>query len=213
MLEEKTGLDWAPDQDPFSQHGIPNLPIDGVPLHQLGDFAEMGIGLSWWPSSICINLLEFVHVSTQLPWWGSIAVVTLMLRVALFPLLLKTSRNQAILNYHRDDVEKQKEKLSKARKKGSQVEMKTLMQSQWELYRTWGYKPFLGLIGLLQIPIFFGMFRMCNICAKLPVPGWDTGGAFWFTDLTAADPYFVLPIVSGATTAFTIFVCHNEGVY
>ena len=173
----------------------------------MGDFAEMGLGLSWWPSSICMNLLEFVHVSTQLSWWGSIALVTLMLRVGLFPILLKTTRNQSILHYHKADMEKQKEKMNKAKSGANPMEMKSLMREQMLLYQAWGYKPFLGFISLIQIPIFFGMFRMCNICSKLPVPGWDTGGILWFMDLTATDPYFILPIVSGATTAFTILVC------
>ena len=75
-----------------------------------------------------------------------------------------------------------------------------------DLYREWGYSPFLGTIGLLQIPIFFAMFRTLQKCSQFPVPGWETGGTAWFTDLTAIDPYFILPAVSGLTTAVTIWV-------
>jgi YidC/Oxa1 family membrane protein insertase len=30
----------------------------------------------------------------------------------------------------------------------------------------------------------------------LPVPGFETGGMAWFTDLTVADPYYILPVAS-----------------
>jgi len=211
MLEEKAKFDWTPDQDPFSQQGILNLPADVTPLHQMGDFAEMGLGLGYWPSSFFINLLEFVHVSTQLPWWASICLVTLMARISLFPILLKTYRNQAIAGFHTAEMEKAKQKMKEASQGGNPVEMKQQMQTQWALYRSWGYKPFLGFIGFLQIPILFGMFRMCTMCSRLPVPGWETGGTLWFTNLTDVDPFYILPIISGVTTAATILVCSLWG--
>jgi len=172
----------------------------------------MGLGLGYWPSSWCINLLELVHVSTQLPWWGSIALVTLMLRVALFPFLLKSSRNTSIYLYHKAEADKTKEKLAKAKSSKNQMEMKLAISSQFDLYRSWGYKPFLGFIGFIQIPFFFGMFRMCSLCSGLPVPGWETGGTLWFTDLTAVDPFYMLPVISGVTTAATIYVCLPENM-
>ena len=113
----------------------------------------------------------------------------------------------AIFSNHREEVAKSKENIERAQKSGNPAVMKVAMMSQWDLYRTWGYKPFLGLLSLIQIPFFFGMFRACSISSKLPVPGWQTGGALWFTDLTAVDPFFILPVISGATTAATIFVC------
>lgn len=33
----------------------------------------------------------------------------------------------------------------------------------------------------------------------LPVPSMQTGGLWWFTDLTAADPYFILPLAVTGT--------------
>lgn len=38
------------------------------------------------------------------------------------------------------------------------------------------------------------------------VPSFKEGGALWFTDLTTADPYFILPIMSGLFTLATIEV-------
>ena len=33
--------------------------------------------------------------------------------------------------------------------------------------------------------------------ADLPVPGFKDGGFLWFTDLSLADPYYVLPFLGG----------------
>jgi len=35
--------------------------------------------------------------------------------------------------------------------------------------------------------------------ATLPVVSMQTGGAAWFTDLTIADPFMALPLLTGAT--------------
>lgn len=32
-------------------------------------------------------------------------------------------------------------------------------------------------------------------------PGLSTGGTMWFTDLTIADPYYILPLISAGTMA------------
>lgn len=42
---------------------------------------------------------------------------------------------------------------------------------------------------------FFAIKKMIAVS----YPGWSTGGALWFTDLTACDPYYLLPMVSAAT--------------
>jgi YidC/Oxa1 family membrane protein insertase len=75
-----------------------------------------------------------------------------------------------------------------------------------DLYKEWGYSPFVNFFGIVQIPIFFAMFRALYRSANLPVPGFQNGGTLWFTDLTAIDPFFILPAISGVTTAVTIWV-------
>jgi YidC/Oxa1 family membrane protein insertase len=83
--------------------------------------------------------------------------------------------------------------------------------------------PFKGILGpAIQFPLalsfFFGIKAMCN----LPVETMKTGGLWWFTDLTAADPYFVLPVLSaGAVIAmmrvrcsfFTYFCVPSSNIY
>jgi YidC/Oxa1 family membrane protein insertase len=43
-----------------------------------------------------------------------------------------------------------------------------------------------------MVSTFFAIRKMC----KLPVESMRDGGALWFSDLTIADPFYVLPTLS-----------------
>jgi membrane protein insertase Oxa1/YidC/SpoIIIJ len=181
------------------------------PSTEMDDLAALDLGTTWWPSDLMISLLEFCHVSSGLPWWGSIVLLTAMLRVALFPLSLKIARNTAISPHILGAHSGLLEETRVARQSNDLVKMKMATMKLKDLYRSWGYSPLVPLFGIVQVPFFFAMFRSCWRCSKAPVPGWETGGGLWFTDLTASDPYFILPVVSGVTTAFTILVVLSQG--
>ena len=57
-----------------------------------------------------------------------------------------------------------------------------------------------------KFPIFISTFlaikRMCN----LPVESMTTGGAFWFHDLTIADPTYILPTLSAVSILLIVYV-------
>ena len=60
---------------------------------------------------------------------------------------------------------------------------------------------------LLQAPVFISVFYGLRGISSLPVESFKTGGAFWFPDLTIADPYMLLPALSAVTVAVVTFVC------
>jgi len=67
-----------------------------------------------------------------------------------------------------------------------------------ELYKERRMNPLAGFLPLLvQIPVFITMYRVIRHFEET-LQGFDSGGLFWFTDLTMADPYFVLPVVSAS---------------
>jgi len=105
------------------------------------------------------------------------------------------------------------EELKTARESNNVLVMQRAQTKLLTLYRDNGYSPFAGFIMLIQIPVFLSMFRMLWRAAQLPVPGFLTGGLWWFTDLTVPDPYFILPAVSGLTTAWTVMVCLQPFLY
>lgn len=52
--------------------------------------------------------------------------------------------------------------------------------------------------------VFMTQFFAIRKMIQANYPGWSTGGTLWFTDLTASDPYFLLPIISAATLAYVL---------
>ncbi len=65
-----------------------------------------------------------------------------------------------------------------------------------ELYKKHGANPMGGCLPmLLQIPVFFAIYRVLLNAIELKGAPW----ILWITDLSVKDPYFVLPILMGAT--------------
>ena len=64
-----------------------------------------------------------------------------------------------------------------------------------ELYRERRINPLGGFLPLLiQMPIFITLYYTVR-SFESHVPGFVHGGLLWFTDLSRADPYFVLPVL------------------
>jgi YidC/Oxa1 family membrane protein insertase len=62
---------------------------------------------------------------------------------------------------------------------------------------------------MLQAPLGFGMFRVIRGMTGLPVPALLNEQVLWLTDLTMADPYMILPIVSSFCLYKTFKVCQS----
>jgi YidC/Oxa1 family membrane protein insertase len=71
-------------------------------------------------------------------------------------------------------------------------------------------KPYVGSMVstggfmFMQAWIGFSAFRFLRAMGDLPVPGMAHDGFLWFTDLTARDPYFILPAATSAIM-YTVF--------
>ncbi|MEQ2170541.1 hypothetical protein GOODEAATRI_001241 [Goodea atripinnis] len=63
------------------------------------------------------------------------------------------------------------------------------------------------LADLPQAPVFISFFIALRKMAYLPVPSLQTGGALWFTDLSAADPFYILPLAVTGTMFFILELC------
>ena len=119
------------------------------------------------------------------PWWLAIVMLTVVVRTLLFPLTyrqvksmrkmqdLKPEMDEVRARY-KDDVPKQREEMTK-------------------LYQKRRVNPLGGCLPIfVQIPIFVVLYYTIRQFDKLD--SFQTGGLFWFTDLTVADPLFILPV-------------------
>jgi YidC/Oxa1 family membrane protein insertase len=60
----------------------------------------------------------------------------------------------------------------------------------------------MGVNGIVFLTQFFALKRMTEV----GMPGISTEGVLWFTDLSACDPYYVLPTLSAITLCLALKV-------
>ena len=121
-------------------------------------------------------------------WGWAIVILTIFIRIILFPLTLKGMLSMQKL---KDLAPKIKELQQKY--KGDPQKLNAHMM---QLYKKHGANPMGGCLPmLLQIPVFFAMYRVLLNAIELKGAPW----ILWITDLSQKDPYYVLPILMGLT--------------
>ena len=199
VVETSAQAKWASD----ASEAITDLSAqDSISSLGLGGYSP--IGLIQWS-------LEWIHVNTGLPWWASIIVATVILRSAMFPLAVRVQANAARFNNIRPETEKLMAKVKHhnrfGRKNLSAMANKKLM----DMYSEHNCSPLKMMITpFIQVPIFISFFIAIRRMASVPVESMKSGGALWFTDLTAPDPYYILPFLSCASLLATIEVWLNN---
>jgi len=67
-----------------------------------------------------------------------------------------------------------------------------------KLYKERRVNPLAGFLPVLvQIPVFVTMYQVIRNHEET-FPSFASGGLLWFIDLTRADPYFILPVLSAS---------------
>jgi YidC/Oxa1 family membrane protein insertase len=171
--------------------------ILNMPEH-IGYLSSLGLDFGWGPSSTMQWLLEHVHIYSGMPWWGTIAVTSLLIRIALWKPLRKaheTSAKLAVLKQNPRYNELQKE-MQQMVQTGQTDKLMMVRQELGLIHKEAGVQPILSMVmGLIQLPIGIGMFRVLRGMSDIPVPALETGGLLWFSDLAVPDPLFVLPVL------------------
>jgi len=134
--------------------------------------------------------LEFFY-SLGVPWWLSIAILTVIVRSLLFPLTVRQVKSMRAMQ----DLKPEMDKLRAKYKDNRQKQQEELMK----LYQERKVNPFGSCFPLLvQMPIFIAMFYVIRTFGDTH-PSFTSGGILWFQDLSAHDPYYVLPVLSAVT--------------
>lgn len=163
---------------------------------QWGYLQSIGLAKSWWwPPDLIQHLLEIVHVSTGLPWWATISLVTIGVRAAIFPLYVKSSDTMARNAKIKPQLDEIQAKLFSA---NDVADQQTVMLQRKRLLKEHGIKNRYLAAPVLQIPLALGFFAGLRHMANYPVDGFTNQGILWFQDLSAADPYLGLQCLSAA---------------
>lgn len=180
--------------------------VAGKALNALGEptFASIGLG-GYSPVGLVQNCMEFVHVTCDIPWWGAIAIGTLVVRTIIFPLVIMAQRNAAKLNNNMPQMQMLQLKMTEARQTGNAIDSARYAQEMMQFMKEKDMNPLKNmLVPLAQAPLFISFFMGLRGMANTPVDSMREGGLFWFTDLTVADPTFILPLITSATLYLTI---------
>ncbi|MFA9374277.1 MAG: membrane protein insertase YidC [Poseidonibacter sp.] len=133
------------------------------------------------------TLLQFIQ-SYVGNWGWTIVILTILIKLVLYPLSFKGMVSMQKL---KDLAPKMKEIQAKYKDDKQKQSMHMM-----ELYKKHGANPMGGCLPLvLQIPVFFAIYRVLLNSIELKGAEW----IWWVHDLAEMDPYFVLPILMGAS--------------
>ena len=144
-------------------------------------------GILWFIAQPIFWLLENIHALLG-NWGWSIIVLTIVIKLAFFPLSAASYRSMARMRAVSPKMQALKEQHGDDRQKMSQAMM--------ELYKKEKINPLGGCLPILvQMPVFLALYWVLLESVEMRQAPW----MFWITDLSIKDPYFILPIIMGVT--------------
>jgi YidC/Oxa1 family membrane protein insertase len=136
----------------------------------------------------------YAHI---VPNWGwAILLQTLVINLALLPLRLTQMKSMLKMQRVAPQIKSIQEKYKKySLRDPRKAEMNEEISA---LYKKEGVNPAGGCLPLLiQMPFLFAYYRMLNVAMDLRHAPW-----LWIKDLSASDPFYILPIAIVVTMFF-----------
>ncbi|MBR2513539.1 MAG: membrane protein insertase YidC [Halomonas sp.] len=142
-------------------------------------------GWLWFIANPLFWLLDKIHDVVG-NWGWSIVLLTVLVKLALFPLSAKAYKSMARMRKLGPEMQRLKEMYGDDRQKMSQEMMK--------FYQKEKINPLGGCLPILvQMPVFIALYWMLLESVELR----HAPFMFWIQDLSVKDPYFILPILMG----------------
>ena len=161
-------------------------------------------GLPWepdwyWPPDMVIDWLNYMAEATGMPYAMCIAGTTLAIRVAVFPLFVTAQRNQSRMAHMKPELDAVKAQIDRLGPKATPEEQMKYGMKMKQLFQKYECNPLKSLaVPFIQAPVFLSMFFGLRKMPDYFPNELANGGMYWFPDLTAADPYHIMPIASAA---------------
>ncbi len=121
-------------------------------------------------------------------WGWSIILLTILIKAAFFHLSATSYKSMAQMRHLAPRIQALKDRYGDDRQR--------LNEAMMEIYKKEKVNPLSGCLPILvQIPVFIALYWVLMESVELRQAPW----IFWIHDLSAQDPYFVLPLIMGAT--------------
>ena len=164
-------------------------PQEADKLAKLAPGLDLTIDYGWLTiiASPLFKVLSYIH--NWVGNWGiAIILLTILIKLLFFPLSAASYKSMAKMKVLGPKLQKLKEQHGDDKQKMNQAMM--------ELYKTEKVNPLGGCLPIvIQIPVFISLYWVLLAAVELrhaPFFG-------WIQDLAAADPFYILPVLMGAT--------------
>ena len=165
-------------------------PKDQVKLEEIAPHLNLTVdyGFLWWIAIPLFKALTFFHDIVG-NWGLAIILLTLLVKALLAGFSAKGYRSMANMRRVAPAMKRLQERYANDREK--------LSKEMMALYQKEGANP-LGscLPMLLPMPVFLALYWVLLESVELR----QAPFIFWIDDLAAMDPYFILPLLMGAST-------------
>lgn len=165
-------------------------PKDQIELEEISEHLNLTVdyGFLWWIAIPLFKALTFFHDLVG-NWGVAIILLTLAVKVALGWVSAKGYRSMANMRRVAPAMKKLQERYANDREK--------LSKEMMALYKKEGANPLGGCLPMLApMPIFLALYWVLLESVELR----QAPFMFWIEDLSAMDPYFILPLLMGAST-------------
>jgi YidC/Oxa1 family membrane protein insertase len=153
----------------------------------------MLVDLGWFSFIARPLMWSLKGLHSLIPNWGvAIILLTVLLRVLLYPV----NHKQMVSMKKMQDIQPKVEAIKRKYKKSAKdmEERNAMNQEIMALYKDQGVNPMGGCLPLLiQIPILWAFYNLLSAAIELR----NAPFMLWITDLSAKDPWFITPILMG----------------
>ncbi len=152
---------------------------------QAGLEDTIDFGWFWFLARPMLVLMKFMH--GLIPSWGlAIIMLTIVVKLITTPLTLSSTRQMRRMAELKPRIDEIQKKYKGDKEKANQATM--------ELYKREKINPMGGCLPMLiQMPIWIALYRTIYSAVDL----YQAPLGLWIRDLSAQDPYFVMPILLG----------------
>jgi YidC/Oxa1 family membrane protein insertase len=164
-------------------------PKDQYRLKEISPYLDLSVdyGFLWWIAQPLFWLLTKFYALVG-NWGFAIILLTVLIKAAFFQLSAASYRSMANMRRVQPKMVAIREQFADDKQKQSQAMM--------ELYKKEKINPMGGCLPILvQMPVFMGLYWMLMESVELR----QAPFILWIKDLSVMDPYFVLPLMMGAS--------------
>lgn len=135
-----------------------------------------------WFAKLLLGILNWFYLHVIANYGLAIIFLTVIVRLAMYPLTLKSMRSMKKMQLLAPEIEELKRKYGE--------DPQEMNRKMMELYRERGVNPLGGCFPmLLQMPVFIALYRMLWYAYELR----GAHFVFWINDLSQADKLFHMP--------------------